>query len=96
MLPLLISFFTSSTENPPMFSLSECDVTRAEENSCREEKQNSEQLDFMSFLLNLKYLSDSFGFVYLFIYFSSRRTSWLIFRHTELTIELVSTRVQQK
>lgn len=33
--PLLISFFTSSMENPPMLSLSEWDVTRAEEKSCR-------------------------------------------------------------
>lgn len=33
--PLLISFLTSSIENPPMLSLSEGDVTRAEEKSCK-------------------------------------------------------------
>lgn len=33
--PLFISFLTSSMENPPMLSLSEGDVTRAEEKSCK-------------------------------------------------------------
>lgn len=31
--PLLISFWTSSIENPPRLSLSECDDTKADEKS---------------------------------------------------------------
>jgi hypothetical protein len=49
--PLLISFWTSSIENPPRLSLSECDDTKADEKSY---KLHLKKLRFIYKLITVK------------------------------------------